>query len=164
MFAVSESEKSASVRSSQTSGSRGVSSSLPPQWHRYRKTKKSVPLFLRVLLFFQYTSAILTIGSIGASLFVYGLTFYTQQQWNQKYDHLKELQSQERNITVIKEALQEQIIKQEGNQNNDFVPVTPDKNIYLEPTPADNLSDISETASDQTQQLETPKTERPLSY
>lgn len=156
MFAVSE--KPTPVRSSQTS------SSVPPQWNRYRKTKKSVPLFLRVLLFFQYTSAILTIGTIGASLVVYGLTFYTQQQWNQKYDQLRRLQSHERNITVTKEALQDQIIKQEGNQNHDFVPVTPDKTIYLEPTPPDNLSDSSETASDQDQQLETPTTERPLSY
>ncbi|MFP4132670.1 MAG: hypothetical protein ACLFQP_02060 [Halothece sp.] len=155
MFAVSE--KSAPVRSSQTS-------SIPPQWNRYRKTKKSVPLFLRALLFFQYTSAILTIGTIGASLVMYGLTFYTQQQWNQKYDQLRKLQSQERNITVTKEALQEQIIKQQGNQNHDFVPVTPDKTIYLEPTPSDNLSDSSQTGSDQDQQLETPTTERPLSY
>jgi hypothetical protein len=156
MFAVSESEQSTPA---QSSPSRVATSSLPPQWSRHRKVKKTIPLFLRILLWVQRTSAILTLGSLGATLVVYGLTFYTQQQWNQQYNQLQKLQHQERNVTVINEALQDQIIKQESKENPELKPLTPDKNIYLAP-----VKDFSETDSVPNDQLEMPKTEHPFGY
>lgn len=156
MFAVSESEKSTPAQSSR---SRVAISSLPQQWSRHRKVKKTIPLFLRILLWVQRTSAILTLGSLGATLVVYGLTFYTQQQWNRQYDQLQNLQRQERNVTVISEALQDQIIEQENDASKELIPLTPEKNIYLAP-----VEDFSEAKSVQNHQFEMPKIDRPLGY
>lgn len=165
MFAVSESEKPAPVKSSRTTHPRVDSSSLPPQWKRYRNTKKKkVPLFLRALLFLQYTSALLTVGTIGASLVVYGLSYYTQQQWNESYEQLMTLQRHERNLTVINESLQDQITREGNRQNDQWIPLTPDKNIYLEPTPADNLPETSQVNREPEEASESPSTERPLGY
>ncbi|PSO51324.1 MAG: hypothetical protein BRC33_00680 [Cyanobacteria bacterium SW_9_44_58] len=162
MSAVRSPKKTSQLRSSKSSGSQATSQSLPLQWKRSRKNEKSFPLLIRVLLFLQHTSSILTLSAIAGSLIMYGLTFYTQQMWNRQYDKLQELQYYERNVTSIHEALKDEIAEQAKTTNETFVPLTPDYNLYLEPA---MISHSSETASSsQSRKVEPPKTDRPVAY
>lgn len=162
MSAVPSPKKPTRVRSSKSSGSRVASQSLPPQWKRSRKNERSFPLLIRVLLFLQHTSSILTLSAIAGSLVMYGLTFYTQQMWNRQYEKLQELQHYERNVTSINEALKDEIAEQGKTSNETFIPLTPDHNLYLEPA---MISDSSDTASSsQVRKLEPPQTDRPVAY
>jgi len=160
MFAVPSPKKHR--QASKSSGSRGASQSLPTQWKRYRKKPTTFPLFIRVLLVFQHTSSILTLSAIAVSLVMYGLTFYTQQMWNRQYEQLQELQRYERNVTSINEALKDEIAEQGKTNNEAFVPLTPDYNVYLESA---HISPASETtATSEVRKLDPPKTDRPVGY
>lgn len=164
MFAVPSPKKHSRVRPSKSSGSRVASQSLPPQWKRSRKNEKSFPLLIRVLLFLQHTSSVITLSAIAGSLVMYGLTFYTQQMWNRQYQQLQELQHYERNVTSINEALKDEIAEQ-GNTNGEaFIPLTPDYNLYLEPAAVSNSSDMTANSSSPIRKLESPKINRPVAY
>jgi hypothetical protein len=161
MFAVSESKKTSRVRSSKSSGSRVTSRSLPPQWNPSRKKTTTLPLFLQILLIFQRTSAGFALAAVGTTLVLYGLTEYTQQLWNRQYQRLNTLQRHERTVTSINEALQNKITEQATTGNQDLTPISPDKNIYLEPAV---VTEIMPKQSSQLRPIEFPKTDRPLAY
>ena len=163
MFAVPESKKRDRVSSLKSSGSRVTSRPLPPQWRdRSQKNKKTTfPLFIRILLFLQQSSSLLTFGAIVATLGLYGLTVYTQQSWNREYEKLESLQRHERTVTNINEALKDQIAESNNSSNQDLVPLTPDKNIYIKPT---GISVSPESQSSSVRKVESPKTDRPLAY
>ncbi|PNW65431.1 UNVERIFIED_CONTAM: hypothetical protein BEN50_23015 [Euhalothece sp. KZN 001] len=103
----------------------------------------------------------LTFGAIVATLGMYGLTVYTQQLWNQEYKELESLQRHERNVTNINEALKDQIAESNNGSNQDLIPLTPDKNVYIKPT-VHSVSPESETP--QMRKIESPETDRPLAY
>lgn len=163
MFAVPESKKRDRVSSLKSSGSRVTSRPLPPQWRdRSQKNKKTTfPLFIRTFLFLQRSSSLLTFGAIVATLGMYGLTVYTQQLWNQEYQELESLQRHERNVTNINEALKDQIAESNNGSNQDLIPLTPDKNVYIKPTVH---SVFPESETPQMRKIESPETDRPLAY
>lgn len=160
MFAVPSQKKHR--QASKSSGSRVASQSLSPQWKRDRKKQTTFPVLIRILLFFQQTASILTLSAIAGSLVMSGLTFYTQQMWNRQYEQLQELQRYERNVTSINEALKDKIAEQGKTNNEGFVPLTPDYNLYVEPELVSPSSDT--TATSNVRQLDSPKTDRPIGY
>lgn len=163
MFAVPESKKRDRVSSLKSSGSRVTSRPLPPQWRdrSQKKNKTAFPLFIRILLFLQRSSSLLTFCGIVGTLGMYGLTVYTQQLWNQEYKELESLQRHERTVTNINGALKDQIADTNNDSNQDLIPLTPDKNVYIKPT-VHSVSPESETS--QVRKVESPETDRPLAY
>ncbi len=150
-----------SVHSSKSSGLRVTSRPLPPQWRNgSHPKKKTLPLFIRFLLFLHQTSSFVAVGAIALSLILYGVHFRMQQVWNQKHEQLQSLQRHEQTVTSFNEALKEEIAQSATTQTQNWIPLTPDRNIYLEPatvpqpetTPSD---DIKVTA---------PKIDRPIAY
>jgi hypothetical protein len=163
MLTAKQSQSSRPVRSSKSSGLRVTSRPLPPQWrNRSPNPKKTLPLLLRVLLFLHQTSSLVAVGAIALSLILYGVQFRMQQVWNQKHEELQSLQRHEQTVTSFNEALKEEIAQSASRHNQNWVPLTPDRNIYLEPaevphseeTPSDDMSSTPTTL----------KIDRPIAY
>lgn len=163
MLTAQTSQPSPPVRSSKSSGLRVTSQPLPRQWrNRSHPKKKTLPLFIRILLFLHQTSSFVAVGAIALSLILYGVHFRMQQLWNQKHEQLQSLQRHEQTVTSFNEALKEEIAQSASRHNQNWVPLTPDRNIYLEPaavphseaTPSDDMSSTSTTL----------KIDRPIAY
>jgi len=163
MSAVSKTKrKSNSVRLRKSSGSRVTSQPLPPQWRdRRQKNKTTFPFLIRILLLFQHTSSLLTLGAIAATLVMYGLTVYTQQLWNRQYQQLQTLQRHERTVTSINEALKDEIVDSGNGRNQNLVPLTPNRVIYLEPA---EIPESPPTKSSSLPPLESPSLNSPFGY
>ncbi|WP_150107027.1 hypothetical protein [Halothece sp. PCC 7418] len=134
---------------------------LPRQW-RNQNQKKTIPLFVRVLLLLQRTSGLVALGAIALSLIMYGLQFRNQQVWNQEYEELQRLQRYERNVIGINEALKEQIALSGSTKNQGWVTLTPDRNIYLEPAPVPETEASAKTKVEEN--LKPPAIDRPIAY
>lgn len=162
MLAVPDYKKPQRVRSLKSSGSRVTSRPLPPQWRTSgQKKARGLPLLMRLFLLLQRTSSLITLGAVGTTLVMYGLTVYTQQLWNQQYQKLQDLQRHERTITSINEGLKEEIASSGNLRKQGFVPLTPDKNIYLQSEP---IPESSKLNSSSVSSVETPQTDRPIAY
>ncbi|MDR9402318.1 MAG: hypothetical protein RI580_02655 [Halothece sp. Uz-M2-17] len=161
MLTAQQPKPSNRVRPSKSSGSRVTSQPLPPQW-RNKNQKKSIPLLIRVLLLVQRTSALVALGAIALSLVMYGLQFRNQQAWNQEYEELQRLQRYERSVTGINEALKEHIATSGSTENQEWVALTPERNIYLEPAPVAETEVTPQTKGDEN--LIPPQIDRPISY
>lgn len=136
MLTAQKPQSSPRIRSSKSSGSRVTSRPFPSQWQsRSSHKKKTLPLFIQVLLFFQRSSAFVALSAIAFSLVMYGLHFRNQQAWNQNYEELQQLQRYERTVIGINEALKENMATATHADNQEWVPLTPEHNIYLEPAP-----------------------------
>jgi len=163
MFTVSKSKPSNRVRRSKSSGSRVTSQPLPQQWQSSSpKKKKSFPLYIRILLLLQHTSSLVALGAIALSLVMYGLQFRTQQAWNQEYEELQSLQRYERTVTGINEALKDEIAESGSNNSQNLVPITPERNIYLQPAAIPN-AEVSPSSSEPENQ-NAFLTNRPIAY
>ncbi|NBD17419.1 MAG: hypothetical protein GVY04_15145 [Cyanobacteria bacterium] len=163
MFTVSKSKPSNRVRRSKSSGSRVTSQPLPQQWQSSSpKKKKSFPVFIQILLLLQHTSSLVALGAIALSLVMYGLQFRTQQAWNQEYEELQSLQRYERTVTGINEALKDEIAESGSNNSQNLVPITPERNIYLQPAAIPN-AEVSPSSSEPENQ-NAFLTNRPIAY
>jgi len=163
MFTVSKSKPSNRVRRSKSSGSRVTSQPLPQQWRpSSRKKKKSFPLYIRVLLLLQHTSSLVALGAIALSLVMYGLQFRTQQAWNQEYEELQSLQRYERTVTGINEALKDEMAESGSGNSQNLVPITPERNIYLQPAAIHNWEATPSTSDPENQNA--LLTNRPIAY
>jgi len=163
MFTVPKSKPSNRVRRSKSSGSRVTSQPLPQQWQSSsRKKKKSFPVFIQILLLLQHTSSLVALGAIALSLVMYGLQFRTQQAWNQEYEELQSLQRYERTVTGINEALKDEIAESGSNNSQNLVPITPERNIYLQPAAIPN-AEVSPSSSEPENQ-NAFLTNRPIAY
>ena len=163
MFTVPKSKPSNRIRRSKASGSRIASQPLPPQWQpSSRKKKKSFPLYLQVLLLLQHTSSLVALGAIALSLVMYGLQFRTQQAWNQEYEELQSLQRYERTVTGINEALKDEIAESGTRNGQNLVPITPERNIYLQPAAMRNWEATPSTSDPENQNA--LLTNRPIAY
>jgi len=163
MFTVSKSKPSNRVRRSKSSGSRVTSQPLPQQWQSSSpKKKKSFPLYIRILLLLQHTSSLVALGAIALSLVMYGLQFRTQQAWNQEYEELQSLQRYERTVTGINEALKDEIAESGSRNGQNLVPITPERNIYLQPAAIPNWEATPSTSDPENQN--SLLTNRPIAY
>jgi hypothetical protein len=104
---------------------------------RVRKipAKPSTPPGLRFLLYFQHGSLVITFLLVGAALFIYSTTMYTQQLWSKEYSKLKTLQRGERQALTASEMLKNQIIRQAEQPGSGLVPKGAQSTIYLTPAP-----------------------------
>jgi len=163
MLTAQTSQPSPPVRSSKSSGLRVTSQPLPRQWrNRSHPKKKTLPLFIRILLFLHQTSSFVAVGAIALSLILYGVHFRMQQLWNQQHEQLQSLQRHEQTVTSFNEALKEEIAQSASSQNQNWVPLTPDRNLYLESA---TIPQPETTASDDiSSNLTAPKLDRPIAY
>lgn len=80
------------------------------------------------------TSAIALV-LLAAALTVYGWTVHTQQVWGQEYHRLRNLQQQERQLTVANEALKNDLAQRAEDPSSSLRPPSPDDTIFLAPAP-----------------------------
>lgn len=97
--------------------------------------KPAYPAWLNLLLRCQRGSWLLTLVLVTAALVVYSSTIYMQQYWSKGYRNLKSMQQSERQMTVMGEALKNQIMQQAEKPGAGLVPRTPAHTVQLEPAP-----------------------------
>jgi hypothetical protein len=93
-----------------------------------------LPNWLRSLQNLQRASVVLTFFLMGATLFVYSTTMYTQQLWSKEFNQLKRMQRNERQMVAAMEPLKNQLIQQAEQPGSGLVPKSADNTIYLAPT------------------------------
>lgn len=93
-----------------------------------------LPLGLKILLFFQRSSTVVTIGLIGITTIVYAQTNYTPQQWTEQYRKLIMLQSAERNLVATDESIKNQIAEEAEKKETGLVNPLPSSVLFL-PSP-----------------------------
>ncbi len=95
----------------------------------------ALPPWLRMLIFLQRGSVVVTTVLIVAALVVYGSTIYMQQSWSKNYRKLKTMQRSERQMVATSEALKNQITQQADQPGSGLVPRTSEHTIFLQPAP-----------------------------
>jgi hypothetical protein len=98
-----------------------------------RFTHRSVPVWLRLLLFAQRGSAVMTFLLVTVTLVIYGWTVYSQQLWGREYRKLEGLQHQERQTTAANEVLKNQIAREAESPTSGLVMPDPSHTIFLQP-------------------------------
>lgn len=110
-------------------------------------SKRSLPLWLRLLIQAQRGSLVIAFILVTATLIVYGSTVYTQQLWSKEYRKLKTLQRNEREMIATNEGLKNQLALQADRPGSGLVPQTPDNTIFLQPAPQRPTLSISPSVS-----------------
>lgn len=96
---------------------------------------RSTPLWLRWLILLQRRSSVVTFLVVGATLWLYGATVYSQQLWSKEYYKLQTLRRQERQLATEGEVLKNQLAQQAEQENTGLIPPTPANNLFIEPAP-----------------------------
>lgn len=102
---------------------------------RQLPTRRSLPMWLRLLIQLQRGSLVVTFILVTAALVLYGSTIYMQQHWSKEYRKLKTMQRSERQMVTAKELMKNQLIQQAEQPGSGLVPRTTDHTIFLEPAP-----------------------------
>lgn len=97
------------------------------------------PAWLRMIVFLQRGSDLVTFLLVFVTLTVYSWTVYTQQHWAKEYRKLETLQRNERNLTTANEAIKDQLAQEAEKPATGLV--TPNKvnTIVLQPAPQRSL-------------------------
>jgi hypothetical protein len=93
-----------------------------------------LPLWLRVLMTTQKLSIAATVILTISVFAIYGWTVYAQEQWNQQFKKLEQLQRQERQLTQKKPG--------------DLVRESPEKSIFLQAAPLRPKREVPSTVSE----------------
>ncbi|AFZ04221.1 hypothetical protein [Calothrix sp. PCC 6303] len=96
---------------------------------------EAMPLWLLRLSVCQRNTSIVTFICVAATLLVYGWSVYSQQLWSQSYQKLQNLQRQERQLTVTNGVLKSKMAADAEKNNNGLTSITPQRTIFLTPTP-----------------------------
>ncbi|MEC4986725.1 MAG: hypothetical protein SAJ37_23145 [Oscillatoria sp. PMC 1068.18] len=121
---------------------------------------QKVPFWLRLLMFLQYSSSVVTFSLVTGTLIIYAWTVYTQQQWSKEYKKLETLQRNERQLTTTNESLKSQLAEQAETPESGLVPPNPKNTIFLTPTPEQSSFIDTETGNQESRE----KTNTPLGY
>lgn len=110
----------------------------------------SLPNNLKVLSLLQKGSFGLAIASMTASIGLYVSTVQIPKLWSQEYQHLEDLQRQERQLISINETIKYQIA-QEASRDNSLAVSEPESAIFISPAKIEskqpsNRVDIKEAA------------------
>lgn len=100
---------------------------------RINPSLRTMPGWLRSLVFLQRSSDLISVLLVGATLSIYSWTVWTQQQWTQEYRQLETLQRQERDLTSANETLKEQLAQQAESPASGLVNPTTANTIFLPP-------------------------------
>lgn len=107
----------------------------PDQRVRMLPVRRSLPVWLRLLIQLQRGSTIVAFVLVAATLVVYSTTIYTQQLWSRDYQRLKAMQRQERQMIATSETLKHQLAQQAQKPESGLVRRLPQQAIYLPPAP-----------------------------
>ena len=92
----------------------------------------NLPHNLKTLSLLQKGSFALAIASMTASLGLYISTVQIPKLWSQEYQHLEDLQRQERQLISINETIKYQMA-QEASQDNSLAISKPESAIFISP-------------------------------
>lgn len=93
------------------------------------------PQWLQGLAALQRVSTPLTLLLVSVTLPIYGWSVYTQRSWGKAYNHLEQLQRQERQLTAANEVRKFQVTQTAESQPGAYVNVGPQTTLFLKPTP-----------------------------
>lgn len=96
------------------------------------RASNSLPKNLKTLSRIQQTSFAIAIASMSASIALYASTVQIPKQWSQEYQHLEDLQLQERQLIAINETIKYQIA-QEAGKDNRLAISKPESAIFINP-------------------------------
>lgn len=102
----------------------------------------TLPNKLKVLSLIQKGSFGLAIASITTSLGVYISTVQIPKLWSQEYQHLEDLQRQERQLIAINETIKYQIAREAGDDSQLSVS-KPESAVFISPAKVEAKSDRS---------------------
>lgn len=94
-------------------------------------TSRPLPIWFLHLRFWQRRFGIATSMLIVGMFLSYSSTVYLQQQWNQEFRKLENLQRQERQLTATNEVLKNQLASEAEQPSTDLVPPNPADAIIL---------------------------------
>ena len=112
-----------------------VTTRSPSQSVERLPSKRSLPLWLRTLLFLQRSSSVASFCLISVTLALYAWTVYSQQRWSQEYRKLETLQRNERHLTATNEAIKNQLAQQAERPDAGLVAPNPANMLFLSPAP-----------------------------
>lgn len=93
---------------------------------------QALPKNLKTLCLIQKSSFYLAIATMTASISLYVSTVKIPQLWSQEYQHLEDLQLQERQLVAVNETIKYQIA-QEAGQNKNLIISKPESAIFINP-------------------------------
>lgn len=100
-----------------------------------RSFRPQPPLWLKLLLWTQRGSALVTLMLGAALLVTYGWTVYIQQQWGREFERLESLKKQERQLVSASEVLKNQMAEQAEKPTAGLLLPDPSNAIFLTPAP-----------------------------
>lgn len=107
----------------------------------------SAPAWLLGLMVAHRGSSAIALLMLAAALTVYGWTVHTQQLWGREYHRLRNLQQQERQLTVANEALKNNLAQQAEDPSSALRPPSPSDTIFLAPAPLRAASAVPQTST-----------------
>jgi len=107
--------------------------------------QQQLPTALKVLLGFQQTTSLMTLGIVGVVLGIYGWTVYTPLLWSSEYQQLKALQKTERQLIANTEAIKHQLAQEADRPSSGLVNPSPGQNIFLPAKQSDMIAPKAET-------------------
>ncbi|MGK7876003.1 MAG: hypothetical protein AB4426_22705 [Xenococcaceae cyanobacterium] len=122
-----------------------------------------LPILLRAFSLLQHSSSVFTFCVIAGTLTVYALTVYTPKLWTREYKKLKDLQTDERDMTVFNEASKNQLAQEAESPKSGLVPPNPTD---LEPIflPTASVPPPPEPKTPTTAEIKLPVVPGPLAY
>lgn len=106
--------------------------------------QQQLPTSLQVLLGFQQTTSLITLGVVTVVLGIYGWTVYTPLLWSQEYKQLKALQKTERQLIANTEAIKHQLAQEADRPSSGLVNPSPNQNIFLPTKQSDMIAPKAE--------------------
>jgi hypothetical protein len=120
--------------------------------HKAFPTSDSLPSNLKILSLLQKGSFGLAIASMAASIGLYMATVKIPQLWSQEYQHLEDLQLQERQLISINETIKYQLA-QEASQDRTLAISKPESAVFISPAkvelkkqPTNRAAELEEVA------------------
>lgn len=109
---------------------------------------QALPKNLKTLCLIQKSSFCLAIATMTASISLYVSTVKIPQLWSQEYQHLEDLQQQERQLVAVNETIKYQIA-QEAGKNKSLSISKPESAIFINPAQVKprNPADLQQTQS-----------------
>jgi hypothetical protein len=79
---------------------------------------------------------------------IYGWTVYAQEQWNQQFKKLEQLQRQERQLTNAAGSFDNEMLQSIQKKPGDLVRESPEKSIFLQTAPLRPKREVPSTVSE----------------
>ena len=115
--------------------------------HKTFPASDTLPKHLKTLSLLQKGSFGLAIASMAASIGLYMATVQIPKLWSQEYQHLEDLQLQERQLISINETIKYQIA-QEASQDSSLALSKPESAVFISPAKVELKKQPKNTATE----------------